>query len=554
MVLRLHLEGNCIAIVHEDRNMQNLQMYTAPAFVFVSPCSHGLNFPKSSRHALTSRFNGRPASKRIASQRRPQPAKTRNDTTIARQSADAVPLSPGPSHDSVHAHGNRYVAPYPPEFVAMRRRIFIGMSSMYALYVALRATWTFVSPTAATALNLSLNHVGFIASAFPVMYGASRLITSVLADRTSPSKALGVGLGLAGLANIIMSFISRPGMLAGMWGLNGLVQGVGAGASARLLTSWHSRKERGFWWAVWSSSANLGGFFAPLVCGWLSTTAIGFRAGLLVPGIFSLVFAIAVSPFLRDSPTAAGLKIPWLRDEERQRSSVVSSTPPLKSASSNDGTSNTSSLPENATFWETLVHGVLKNKRIWALAAAYFFVYLVRQGLRSWLHFYLAQARSCDAASAAYRVSGMEVGGILGTFSSGYISDKLDGRRVAVTIVYLLGLVTSLFAAAAAPAGCGPLMDIAIIFLIGLFINGPQCLIGLIGAEVCDPRVVATATGILGWISYGGAASSGLPLSMLVRHFGWNAFFATMIAASLSAAVILLPMIRLGGHSLSNSK
>jgi MFS transporter, OPA family, sugar phosphate sensor protein UhpC len=179
---------------------------------------------------------------------------------------------------------------------------------------------------------------------------------------------------------------------------------------------------------------------------------------------------------------------------------------------------------------------------VWALAAAYFFVYFARQGLRSWLHFFLVDARGVDAATAAYRVSGMEVGGIVGTFAAGYLSDALDGRRVAVTLAFLAGLAASIAAAAALPAGCGAAADVALIALIGLFINGPQCLIGLIGAEQCDARVVGTVSGVLGWVSYGGATASGLPLSLLVRRFGWRAYWAAMILATVSAGLLLLPM------------
>lgn len=40
---------------------------------------------------------------------------------------------------------------------------------------------------------------------------------------------------------------------------------------------------------------------------------------------------------------------------------------------------------------------------------------------------------------AAYRVSGMEIGGLLGTFSSGVFSDKVKGSRIPVMLVYLAG-------------------------------------------------------------------------------------------------------------------
>lgn len=71
---------------------------------------------------------------------------------------------------------------------------------------------------------------------------------------------------------------------------------------------------------------------------------------------------------------------------------------------------------------------------LYGLAVAYFFVYLVRSGMKSWLHFWLLDARNLGPANTAYRITGMETGGILGTFSVGIVWDAVDGRGVFVTI------------------------------------------------------------------------------------------------------------------------
>lgn len=50
---------------------------------------------------------------------------------------------------------------------------------------------------------------------------------------------------------------------------------------------------------------------------------------------------------------------------------------------------------------------------------------------------------------------------------------------------------------------------------LGFAIYGPQMLIGLCGAELVSQRSVGASQGILGLISYGGAAAAGIPLSYL---------------------------------------
>lgn len=185
---------------------------------------------------------------------------------------------------------------------------------------------------------------------------------------------------------------------------------------------------------------------------------------------------------------------------------------------------------------------------MWALAFSYYFVYFTRSGLRNWLQFALVDG-GLSPATAAYRVSGMEIGGVLGTFSAGYASDYLDGRRVLVAVVFFLGLGLSLAAAACLPPGAGVFAHLAVISAIGFFINGPQCLLGLVGAEVANARVVATVSGVLGWVSYLGATTAGLPLSWIVKTHGWSVYYGAMIVSTVTATLLLLPMIGLKGSA-----
>lgn len=324
-----------------------------------------------------------------------------------------------------------------------------------------------------------------------------------------------------------MGTVSSVTFLALLWALNGLVQGAGAGASAKMLTAWFSRKERGLFWALWSTSANIGAFFAPIVCAALASGPLGFRAGLIVPGAFAVAVAIVVAPLMSSSPRGARLVPPWETETHR-------------------GVEEGKGEGGKVSWRRAFVEGVLKNRTIWGLAVAYFFVYFVRSGMKSWLHFWLLNARKVGAAEAAYRVSGMEIGGIVGTFSAGIVSDAADGRRVLVTIAYLIGVVVALVAMWLVPGGW-PLYDFAVISVLGFMINGPQMMIGLIGAEVSNKRVVATATGVLGWISYLGAAASGFPLSIIINRFGWPWYFATLLCSTVCSLLCLVPFWKFKG-------
>ena len=201
---------------------------------------------------------------------------------------------------------------------------------------------------------------------------------------------------------------------------------------------------------------------------------------------------------------------------------------------------------------ENLRKNILSNPFIWGLALTYFCVYVVRQGVTSWSIFYLIKEKGvADAGAAALRVSGLEIGGLLGSLVAGRVSDAAIarggpggavGKRVKVVMAYLVGVALSLLAFRASPPGVAWLQSLCV-FLIGFFLYGPQMLIGLCGAEIVGRRSVGASEGFLGWIAYLGAANAGVPLSLLVQRYGWNAWFITMVGASVLALLLLAPLM-----------
>lgn len=396
-----------------------------------------------------------------------------------------------------------------------RYGVFAAMASSYALYVGLRSTFPFAAPM----MGLGLQEVGVVSSAFPFAYGFSRLATGAMVDNGSPRDVLLGGLALAGLAVAAMAATPvAAAPLAVLWAIHGLVQGAGAGCSAKLLTAWYAPSERGRWWALWATSANIGAFGAPLAVAGIAT-AFGPRAALAASGAIALCIAALASTVLRDTPAAAGFEVSWAVGQKAPKETT------------------------QLGFWRTLRDEVVRNKALWALAAANASIYLIRSGLKNWLHFFLIATRGSTPAAAAVQASISELGGVMGTFGAGVISDLVGGRRVIVTIAYLVLLSISLALLCVAPGG--GLMDAALVATVGFAVNGPQMMIGLIGAEVVEPRVLATAAGLLGFLSYGGATMAGYPLSAIVQRYGWGAFFGVLSTAALLGGAVLTPFWRL---------
>jgi len=123
------------------------------------------------------------------------------------------------------------------------------------------------------------------------MYGVSKFASGVLGARTHPTLLLGGGLAATALANICVGASSSFPLFMLFWGINGLLQGLGAPACARILTSWYPEALRGTFWGFWTASNNVGGFFAPILAG-SAAAAYGWRWGMFAPGLVAIVSSL----------------------------------------------------------------------------------------------------------------------------------------------------------------------------------------------------------------------------------------------------------------------
>ena len=432
-------------------------------------------------------------------------------------------------------------APLPSlaQFLRHRVGVFLSILVGYACYYLTRNSLTFTAPVmvATPELGLTITSIGFITSIFPLCYGCSKFVSGVVGDLLSPAVMLGLGLLLTGSVNLAFGASSTLPLFCALWAANGILQGWGAPACAKILTAWFATKERGTYWGMWNIAHNLGGFTAPILAG-SAARALGWRWGLWAPGLIGCVVGVLILLTLKDSPEAAGF--PPVEDPKK-----VAEAKQAKQAAVDDGEPKLSLL-------ENLQRNVLSNPFIWGLALTYFCVYIVRQGITSWSVFYLIKEKGvADAGAAALRVSGLEVGGLLGSLLAGRLSDAAIaaggpggavGKRVKVVVFYLVGVTVTLLAFRATPPGVAWLQSLTV-FLIGFFLYGPQMLIGLCGAEIVGRKSVGASEGFLGWVAYLGAANAGVPLSMLVQLYGWDAFFAAMVGASLLAILLLVPLL-----------
>lgn len=407
------------------------------------------------------------------------------------------------------------------EYGYWRHRIFYSMLGGYALYYFTRKSFTYAMPGLIADLGFDKSELGILGSVLAIAYGMSKFISGVLADKSNPRYFMALGLFLTGLCNIFFGMSSSLGMFIVFWGLNGLFQGFGWPACARSLTNWYSHSERGSWWSATSVAHNLGGFVTPWIIG-ICLQYFGWRTGMYLPGIVCMIGSFVLINRLRDAPQTLGL-------------------PPIEKFR-NDAKKVEEVSPEEKPSTKELLAEVLKNKWIWLLGLAYFFVYVLRMGIGDWTALFLYEVKGYGALGSSGTSSLFEAGGFCGCLLAGWISDRLfEAKRGPVCVLYSIGILASVFLFWAVPAGY-VFLDWIAIFSMGFMVFGPQMLIGIAASEMVDKRSAATANGFVGWIAYIGAAVSGYPIGLVIDSAGWSGAFIFLMACAFLLILFLLPM------------
>jgi len=401
-----------------------------------------------------------------------------------------------------------------------RMHILISMYVGYAVFYFTRKSFNYAMPALIEDLGLSKGDIGIIGTVFYLTYGCSKFVSGMASDNSNPRYFMGVGLIITGIINIIFGLSSSLGVFILLWVLNAFFQGWGWPPCSKLLTTWYSHSERGFWWSIWNTSHNVGGALIPVLVGFV-TLYFGWRVGMIVPGVIGIMIGLILCYRLRDKPQTMGLpSVGVWRDDKTEITREA--------------------IGSELSKVEIIKKYVLGNKFIWLLAASYILVYIVRTAVNDWGNLYLTEQKGYGLVKANSALSLFEVGGFIGSLIAGWGSDKFfNGNRGPMNVLFSIGIFVSIIAVWMIP-NSPYVVQAACFFAIGFFVFGPQMLIGMSAAEYSHKNAAGAATGFVGLFGYMGAALSGYPLALIMEQWGWQGFFILIAIASSMAGMLLL--------------
>lgn len=405
--------------------------------------------------------------------------------------------------------------------VATKYVIFSVIFFGYAMFAYNRKGVSFTIPKLLEE-GLENDQVGLILSSQNLAYAISKFLGGIISDKLSSRILFSAGLLISGLAALLFAALDSVPLFALAWFLNGLAQGVGWPAIAKLLKNWFDPAELGTWWSMASASANMSGCLAPFLATYLIIN-YGWRFSLTFVGCLT-IFAASVSYlFIIDSPKKTAIQ------PNRQKSKKDEAAKTKKPAASP-------------------LKLLLKSEFIWIVSICYLVVSCIKTSLTDWSQMYLMLDCRQTSLVANSFVSSVEFGGFLGGIAAGYLSDLymkkvLKGKKelppkghprmtIGLAFALLTGSCLYVFYYHVHEASSAIFIN-QLGMLLGASVYGQIAIFGVVATQSVSSDMSGTSHAIAALAANVGSIMAGLPFATIAKHYSWSYVFLVLMVMTM---------------------
>ncbi|MBG89885.1 MAG: hypothetical protein CMO80_23725 [Verrucomicrobiales bacterium] len=361
--------------------------------------------------------------------------------------------------------------------------------------------------------ELTKTQIGFILGSLKIAYGIGQFVNGQLAERISPRKLLTIGMLTSAALNVVFGFGTGLYFLVFVWACNGYFQALGWTPCMRVAANWCPAESRGRSIGIIGTGYQATAALTFIVSGF-AAEKFGWRGALYVPAGILTLSCIHMLFFLKESPDSA-----------------------LKS--DNETPEEEKTKPSRPSVRDSL-RVTITNPALWILAVTLGLLNACRYGFLDWGLPFLVETTNESVSKAALKYAILPVGGILGSYFSGWITDRFFGGRRAPLICMLMLVLSGLTLIFYSVVQIGLGAALIVLMCTGFAIYGPQVLlVGTAAIDMARSGTPAAAVGLVNFMGYMGAFAGDQVTGIMVDNHGWSAALAFWAGCAVGGAVLV---------------
>ena len=417
-------------------------------------------------------------------------------------------------------------------------RIIICSMIGYSMFYFVRKNFSFAMPALSAEYGITNTSFGIILSLVGIIYGVSKFVNGVIADRANARWHMAIGLGICVVLNFIFGWSDKLStLLTGRTGgpdfvntmvlimavllvLNNIFQGCGAAPCNHLLVYWVPPKELATKTTIWNTSHSIGAGIVSVLCGYIIARTGDWRLCFFIPSAIAAVGVVFIILTIRDTPSSVGLP-----EIENTKTEIDDNDSP-------------------AAFRKFIRKMVFKNPIIWVLAVADLFVYVVRFAVLDWGPTFLQnRSNPLSPELAGWTIAIFEIAGCVGMLCAGLISDHVfSGKAHRVCAIEMALVAICMVILHFLPETASPILVLLVLSAAGFFLYGPQALLGVTAFKQATKKASATAVGFIGLMSYASVLVTGVGLGWFSDHYGWDNLYILMAGFAVTGFLLILSL------------
>lgn len=373
--------------------------------------------------------------------------------------------------------------------------------------------------------ELTKTQIGFILGSLKIAYGIGQFVNGQLAERISPRKLLTIGMLMSAALNVVFGFGTGLYFLVFVWACNGYFQALGWTPCMRVAANWCPPETRGKSIGIIGTGYQASAALTFIVSGF-AADHFGWRGALYVPAGILTLSCIHMLLFLKETPTAA---TPSPNDE---------AAPKIKQPSFRD-----------------TIRVTVTNPALWILAVSLGLLNACRYGFLDWGLPFLVETTGESVSKAALKYAILPIGGILGSYFAGWMTDRFFGGRRAPLICMLLLVLSGLTLVFYSVVSIGVIPALIVLVCTGFAIYGPQVLlVGTAAIDLAKSSTPAAAVGLVNFMGYMGAFAGDQVTGMVVDNYGWSAALGFWAGCALGGAAVVSLLWNRGPAAVEEAK
>lgn len=373
--------------------------------------------------------------------------------------------------------------------------------------------------------EFSSEDIGILSSVLFWTYGIGHLVNGRLGEVVGIRRFIVLSIILSVICNFIMGFQTSIVAMAIIWGLNGFFQSMAWSPGVASLASWWPGDKRGFATGFANAFSGFGQVVATLMValGFVILPNLGWRSAFFVPAILPLLMLVIYWLFAKASPKAVGLRD--YQEEDQGKAEYEDEMAKI--------------VKEKGVLYPYFY--LLKQPIFWAWIFVVFASGVARYGLVTWIPKYLNETTELGAIVSLLTSTILPIGMGIGTLVVPTLTDRVcpDNRLWAGVVS---GIVSALCIVGIAFLDPNNHFQFALmhvcLFFAGFFIYAINGVVWAYAADVGGRVFSSTATGILDFFAYMGAAIQAAVYGFILAAGNWNTVFVSVAVFCMLLAIV----------------